>query len=399
VSQNSQDWPQFRGPDRNGIATVVTLPAVWPEQLTRKWQLDVGEGYATPILVGGRLYVFTREGEREVMRAVEAGTGSVLWQTSGYPAPVTVKSAARAHGAGPKSTPTFADGRLFTLGMAGTVTAFDAASGKQLWQRPPDAVQPEWLTGASPLVDRGLMIVHVGGDNQGALTAFDVATGAVKWAWSGDGPSYASPIIVELGGVRQLVTLTQKTVVGISPTDGQLLWQRPFTTQYDMNIVNPVVNGDTVIIGGYQKPTSAFRVARKNSQWTTENVWENPDVWLYMANGVIVGERLFGLSHKNRGQYFLLDMKSGATAWTGEPRAAENAALVRAGDLVMSLEDDGELVVGRVSGTQFQEFKRYKVADSPTWAAPVISGDRIFVKDTHSLALWTWAATAAPRAR
>jgi hypothetical protein len=166
-----------------------------------------------------------------------------------------------------------------------------------------------------------------------------------------------------------------------------------------MNIVNPVVNGDTVIIGGYQKPTSAFRVARKNSQWTTENVWENPDVWLYMANGVIVGERLFGLSHKNRGQYFLLDMKSGATAWTGEPRAAENAALVRAGDLVMSLEDDGELVVGRVSGTQFQEFKRYKVADSPTWAAPVISGDRIFVKDTHSLALWTWAATAAPRAR
>ena len=399
VSQNSQDWPQFRGPNRNGIATAFTSPAVWPAQLTRKWKLDVGEGYATPILVGGRLYVFTREGEREVMRAVEAGTGSVLWQTSGYSAPVTVKSAARAHGAGPKSTPAFADGRLFTLGMAGTVTAFDAASGKPLWQRPPDAVQPQWLTGASPLVDRGLMIVHVGGDNQGALTAFDVATGAVKWAWSGDGPSYASPMIVELGGVRQLVTLTQKNVVGISLADGQLLWQRAFTTQYDMNIVDPVVNGDTVIIGGYQKPTAAFRVARKDSQWTTESVWENPDVWLYMANGVMVGDRLFGLSHKNRGQYFLLDTKSGATVWTGEPRAADNVALLRAGDLVMSLEDDGELVVGRVNSTQFQELKRYKVADSSTWAAPVISGDRIFVKDTTSLALWTWAATAAPSAR
>lgn len=399
VSQNSQDWPQFRGPNRNGIATAFTHPAVWPEQLTRKWALDVGEGYATPILVAGRLYVFTREGEREVMRAVDAETGSVLWQTSGYTAPVIVKSAARAHGAGPKSTPAFADGRLFTLGMAGAVTAFDAASGKQLWQRPPDAVQPQWLTGASPLVDRGLAIVHVGGDNQGALTAFDVATGAVKWAWSGDGPSYASPINVELGGVRQLVTLTQKNVVGISLADGQLLWQRAFTTQYDMNIVNPVVNGDTVIIGGYQKPTSAFRVVRKDGQWTTENVWENPDVWFYMANGVMIGDRLFGLSHKNRGQYFLLDTKSGATVWTGEPRAAENVALVRAGDLVMSLEDDGELVVGRVNSTQFQELKRYKVADSPTWAAPVISGDRIFVKDTTSLALWTWAATAAPSAR
>jgi outer membrane protein assembly factor BamB len=399
VSQNSQDWPQFRGPNRNGIATAFAHPAVWPEQLTRKWELEVGEGYATPILVGGRLYVFTREGEREIIRAVDAGIGSVLWQTSGYPAPVTVKSAARAHGAGPKSTPAFADGRLFALGMAGTVTAYDAASGKQLWQRPPDAVQPQWLTGASPLVDRGLVIVHVGGDNRGALTAFDVATGVVKWAWSGDGPSYASPLIAEMGGVRQLVTLTQKNVVGISLADGQLLWQRAFTTQYDMNIVNPVVNGDTVIIGGYQKPTSAFRVARKDGQWTTENVWENPDVWLYMANGVMVGDRLFGLSHKNRGQYFLLDTKSGATVWTSEPRAAENVALVGAGDLVMSLEDDGELVVGRVNSTQFQELKRYKVADSSTWAAPVIAGDRIFVKDTTSLALWTWAATASPSAR
>src|SRR6185436_7009841 len=169
---------------------------------------------------------------------------------------------------------------------------------RQLWQRPPDAVQPQWLTGASPLVDGGLVIVHVGGDNQGALTAFDVATGAVKWAWSGDGPSYASPLIVELGGVRQLVTLTQKNVVGISLADGQLLWQRPFTTQYDMNIVNPVLNGDTVIIGGYQKPTSAFRVVSKDGQWTTDAVWENNDVWLYMANMVVVGDRLFGLSHK-----------------------------------------------------------------------------------------------------
>ncbi len=388
VSQDSQDWPQFRGPNRNGLATAFPEPRAWPEQLTRTWKIEVGEGYATPILVRDRLYVFTRQGENEVMQAIDAATGQSIWRTS-YAAPVTVRPAARAHGPGPKSTPAFADGRLFTLGMGGIVTAFDAAGGRQLWQKPPGPVLPRWGAAMSPLVDRGLVIVHVGGDNQGALTAFDAGTGAVKWTWNGDGPSYASPVLADLNGERQIIALSQENVVGVAATDGQLLWRRPFSTQYTQNIIMPVVIGDTVIIAGYQKPTSAFRVARKGNQWTTEDAWENPEISLFMANGVIVGDTLFGLSHRNRGQYFLLDTKSGQTVWTGMPRQAENAAIVRAGDLVISLEDDAELMVGRVSGSQFQELKRYTVADAATWAAPVISGRRIFVKDTSTLALWT----------
>jgi outer membrane protein assembly factor BamB len=388
VSQGSLDWAQFRGPNRNGLATAFSEPRSWPEQLTRKWKIEVGEGYATPIVVRDRLYVFTRQGEHEVLQAVDAATGKSVWQAR-YAAPVTVRPAARAHGPGPKSTPAFADARLFTLGMGGIVAAFDAASGKQLWQRPPDPVLPRWGTAMSPLVDRGLVIVHVGGDNQGALTAFDAGTGAVKWSWNGDGPSYASPVVTDLNGVRQIVTLSQDNVVGVSATDGQLLWRRPFSTEYTQNIIMPVVVGDTVIVAGYQKPTSAFRVVRKGNQWTTEDVWENPGISQFMANGVIVGDTLFGLSHRNRGQYFLLDTKSGTTVWTGMPRQAENAAIVRAGDLVISLEDDAELMVGRVSGSQFQELKRYTVADAATWAAPVVSGNRVFVKDTSTLALWT----------
>jgi outer membrane protein assembly factor BamB len=388
VSQDSQDWPQFRGPNRNGLATVFSEPRAWPEQLTRTWKIDVGEGYATPILVRDRLYVFTRQGENEVMQAIDAATGQSVWHTS-YAAPVTVRPAARTHGPGPKSTPAFADGRLFTLGMGGIVTAFDAAGGRQLWQKLPGPVLPRWGAAMSPLVDRGLVIVHVGGDNQGALTAFDAGTGAVKWTWSGDGPSYASPVLADLNGERQIITLSQENVVGVSATDGQLLWRRPFSTEYTQNIIMPVVIGDTVIVAGYQKPTSAFRVVRKGNQWTTEDAWESPGIWLFMANGVIVGDTLFGLSHRNRGQYFLLDTKSGQTVWTGMPRQAENAAIVGAGDLVISLEDDAELMVGRVSGSQFQELKRYTVSDAATWAAPVISGHRIFVKDTSTLALWT----------
>lgn len=382
------DWPQFRGPNRDGATTSFVEPKAWPDRLTQRWKVAVGEGHATPVLVGARIYMFTRQGDNEVMQALDAATGKAVWQTR-YAAPVMVNPAAKAHGPGPKATPTFANGRLYTLGMGGIVTAFDAASGKQLWQKPAGKVQPLYGTSASPLVDRGLVIVNVGGHDQGALTAFDAVTGAEKWSWSGDGPSYASPLAADVDGVRQIITLSQDNVIGVSAADGRLLWRRPFKTEYTQNIIDPMVLGNTVIIAGYQVPTTAFRMLRKGDQWTSENAWQNERVSLYMSNGVLVGDMLFGLSHRNSGQYFLLDVKSGKTVWTGMPRAAENAAIVRAGNIVFSLEDDAELLVGRINAAAFQELKRYTVADSATWAQPVVSGNRVFVKDVSSLAMWT----------
>jgi outer membrane protein assembly factor BamB len=332
--------------------------------------------------------MFTRQGENEVMRAIDAGTGKGVWQTS-YAAPVTVAPAAKAHGPGPKSTPTFANGRLFTLGMGGIVTAFDAAGGKQLWQKPAGSVLPLYGTAMSPLVDRGLVIVHVGGHNQGALTVFDAATGETKWSWSGDGPSYASPILGEIDGVRQVITLTQENVVGVSAATGELLWRRPYSTNFTQNIITPILLGQTLIVSGFQKPISAFRIVRTGGRWSTDDLWENSGASLYMADGVVVGETLFGMSQRNSGQYFLLDVKTGKTLWSSMPRQATNAAIVRAGNLVFALEDDGELVAGRVGPAGFQELKRYTVATAATWAEPVISGNRIFIKDVSTLALWT----------
>jgi outer membrane protein assembly factor BamB len=382
------DWPQFRGPNRDGTIASFGEPKTWPDRLTQRWKVEVGEGHATPVLVGGRIYTFTRQGTNEVMQSFDAATGKAVWQ-SRYAAPVTVNPAASAHGPGPKATPSLANGRLYTLGMGGVVTAFDADSGKQLWQKPAGKVLPLYGTSASPLVDRGLVIVNVGGNNQGALTAFDANTGDVKWSWAGDGPSYASPLAADVDGVRQIITLSQDNVIGVSAADGRLLWRRPFKTEFTQNIINPLIVGNTVIVAGYQVPTAAFRLIKKGNQWTTENAWQNEGVSLYMSNGVLVGDTLFGLSQRNRGQYFLLDVKSGKTIWTGMPRAAENAAIVRAGNLVFSLEDDAELVVGRVNASAFQELKRYTVANSATWAQPVISGNRVFVKDVSSLVLWT----------
>lgn len=382
------DWPQWRGPNRDGIVSSFIEPASWPERLTQKWKIPVGVGYATPVLVGNRVYMFARQEASEVMMAIDAATGKVVWQT-GYPAPVKIVPVAARHGEGPKSTPAFANGKLYTLGMSGIVTAWDASTGKVLWRKDAPAVGPSFGTAQSPLVDRGLVILHVGGNNDGALSAFDAATGTVKWAWPGDGPAYGSPVIVEAAGTRQVVTMAQRNLVGVSAATGELLWQRPFTSPSAQNSITPIVDGEIVYVSGLQNPVTAFRIVKQGSQWTTADVWVNSDVSLYMSNAVLVRGAIFGMSSKNSGQFFGVDAKTGKTLWTSEPRQAGNAAVLGAGGVVFLLKDSGELVVARSSLTGFEPVRTYTVADSATWSAPAISGHRIFVKDLSTLALWT----------
>jgi outer membrane protein assembly factor BamB len=382
-----QDWPQWRGAKRDGEVTSFREPASWPKTLTERWKVEVGTGYATPVLVRDRIYMFTRQGEEEVMAALEAGSGKVVWR-SGYPAGFKMNPATARHGPGPKSTPTFAGNRLFTLGMTGMVSAFDAQSGKRIWQKAAPPVQPLYHTATSPVVDGNLVIVHVGGHNDGALTAFDVATGDVRWTWNGDGPAYGSPIVVDLAGTRQVVTFTQANFVGVSRETGQLLWKRPYTTASTTTSQTPLLFRDTIIESGRGNGITAFRV-RKGEEWTTENVWHTDDVSVHMSDVVAINGVLFGLSHLNSGQYFALDLETGKVLWTSDPRQADHAAIARAGNTIFSLEQDGELVVIRFSRTGFEPIARYEVAKSETWAQPVISGNRLFVKDVSTLTLWT----------
>jgi outer membrane protein assembly factor BamB len=389
----STDWTQWRGPNRDGVIPSFTPPREWPQQLVRKWKVEVGLGYATPIVVGNRVYLFSRQGDNEVMSGLDADSGKVLWQTT-YPAVFTMHSAATPHGKGPKSTPVFANGRLYSIGMTGVVTAFNAADGRQIWQKPGSPLVPTYTSHAfSPLVTGGLVIFHVGGHNKGALTAYDVNTGDVKWAWSGDGPTfgpgYGSPVVADFGGTRQIVTITQSRLVSLDAATGALLWDRPFPSNNDTNSGTPIVYGQTLIAGGNNAPTVALSVARRNNQWAVEQMWDNTDIPLRLTNGVIVRDALFTLTARNSGQYVSVDAKTGKTLWMSEGRQAGNAAISTAGDVVLSLEDDGELVVVRSSQTAFEPVRRYKVADTDTWAQPAISGNRIFVKDVASLTLWT----------
>lgn len=387
-SAGGQDWPQWRGPHRDGALASFDRPESWPEVLTGGWKVEVGLGYATPLLVGDRLYVFTRQDENEVVTALDPGSGRTIWRSE-YPAPFAMNPATSRHGPGPKSTPTFAGNRLFTLGMSGIVSAFDTENGRRLWHTEPPTAHPLYHTATSPLVDGDRVIVHVGGHNDGALTAFDAATGRILWSWNGDGPAYGSPMIFELAGVRQVVTFTQEHFVGVDVRTGELLWQRPYQTQSTTTSQTPILYRDTVIETGRGNGVTAFRVVREGDAFRTENLWHTDEVSLHLSNGVVLDGMLFGLSHLDSGRYFALDLDTGEVLWTSGPRQAENAAIVRAGSTIFSLEDDGELVVFEGGRGGFEVEKRYEVAESATWAQPTISGRRVFIKDVSTLALWT----------
>jgi outer membrane protein assembly factor BamB len=384
----AQDWTQWRGQERDGIITSFREPAAWPKTLSKRWQIELGTGYATPLVVGNRVYVFTRQNDDEVMTALDAASAKVIWRTS-YPAPFTMNPATAPHGPGPKSTPAFAANRLFTLGISGIVTAFDAQTGRQIWQKPAGPVEPLYHTGMSPLVDGNTMYLHVGGHDKGALTAFDVATGNVRWTWTGDGPAYGSPLLFDLSGTRQIVTFTQKNFVGVSAATGALLWSRPYTTPSTTTSQTPILYKNTVIEMGRGNGVTAFVAAPRGGQWTTENIWHTDDVSMHLSDAVAIDGVLFGLSHLNSGEYFALDLDTGKVLWKSEPRQAAHAAIARAGNTIFSLEDDSELVVIRHSRTRFDPIMRYKVAETATWTQPVVSGNRIFVKDVSSLTLWT----------
>ena len=382
-----QDYPQWRGQDRDGSASAFSEPRIWPEKLTRRWKVEVGEGYATPLIVGGAVYAFTRRHESEVMIALNAADGHVLWQTS-YAAPYKIGDPAKAHGAGPKATPLYHNGKLYTLGISGIVSAFDAASGKLLWQKPAPAEHPFFGAASSPAGDKDIVIFHPG--NYGPLTAFDAATGAVRWTTNGDG-MYASPIVVDLAGIRQVVTMGQQNIVGVAAADGSPLWQYPWAGEGGgMQAVTPLIYDGTIIVSSYHAGVTALRPSRRNGRWVVDVVWQTRDVSLFLSNPVIIGGALFGLSEKVSGQLFALDAATGKVLWLGKPRHATNTAVVKAGDLLFLLNDDAELIVARANRAKFEAFKTYTVADSATWAQPAISGNRLVIKDVSSLALWAF---------
>jgi outer membrane protein assembly factor BamB len=382
-----QDWPGWRGAGRDGKLPGFEAPDPWPAKLVRGWRVEVGTGHSTPALVAGRLHVHARQKDDEVTLCLDAETGKVLWRDR-YPAPYEMDPTATEHGKGPRSSVAVADGRLFTLGINGVLSCLDTRTGRVVWrhdfkERFPET-SPRYGTAMSPLVCDGLCIVHVGGPGEGAIVAFEAGTGKERWSWNGDGPAYASPVIGTIGGRRQLITQTQFHAVGLSPADGKLLWKLAYKTSFDQNSVTPLIFGDRVILSGYHNGTTAYRLDGE----APERVWKTRKVSMYMSTPVLHGERFFGFSEKRRGQFVCVDANTGKTLWSGDGRQGENAALLDGGQVILALNTRAELIVFKASDRDYEELARYKVADTPTWAHPVISGRTVFVKDLNSVIQW-----------
>ncbi|MEN6494714.1 MAG: PQQ-binding-like beta-propeller repeat protein [Thermoguttaceae bacterium] len=388
----ADDWPGWRGSQRDGHIANFTSPNAWPKALQRQWKIKVGDGHASPVVDRGTVFVFSREDEQEVVRAIKLSDGQQIWRES-YPARYTMCPAARSHGKGPKSTPILANGRLVTLGISGILSAWDTKTGKLLWQQEfagkYKTTSPLYGTAMSPLVHAGNVVAHVGGQDGGTLAAFDLETGKPQWQWDGDGPGYASPILATLEGVPQVITQSQGKCIAVSAADGSLLWSMPFETPYVQNIVTPVVVDDLVVFSGINKGTTAYRLENSQGKWSPTQVWHNDDISMYMTSPVAVNGSLFGLTPRKKGQFFCLDLKTGKTLWTSEGRMGDNAAVLCTENVVLALTTGSELLAFKPSTEEFDLLARYKVADSPTWAHPAIVGRQVLVKDRTSLTVWS----------
>lgn len=387
TSAFAQDWPQWRGPNRDGNAPAIS--AAWPKTLKEEWKVTVGVGHASPVVVGGKIYVFARQGDEETLLCLDAVTGKELWKSS-QPIAYTMHEAAVGHGKGPKSTPVVSNGTVFTLGISGVLSAHDARTGKLKWRHEFSGQYPKtsplFGTAMSPIIDKGLVIAHVGGPDKGALMAFDVETGAVKWTNDTDGPAYASPIVVTLAGVRQVVTFMQKDFVGVDAATGKLLWRLPAKTEYDENIVTAISYKDMLLFSREQQGLSAIRLVKQGQEIVPQEVWNNKENKLYMSTPVLQGNTLVGFSVLKKGQFFAVDADTGKTLWQGPGRAGESAAILNLGSSgVLALTNEGALIVLPVNAKEYAPAVQYTVASSPTWAHPVVVGNRILIKDETTL--------------
>jgi len=402
----AQDWPQWRGVNRDAKAVGFTPPKTWPDALKRVWNKPVGDGVATPSLVGDRLYVFARQEGKEILRCLEAADGKELW-SNGYDA--LGASGPASSFSGPRCSPTVAEGKVVTLGVRGVLSCYDAAQGTLLWRKDDfKGATPRFFTSSCPVVADGICVAQLGSEQNGGMVAYDLASGEEKWRWAGDGPAYASPALLTVDNTNYVVAETGRKLVVISLRDGNLAWEAPFAVQgRGYNAATPIVEGATIIYTGSGRGATAVRFSGGEGKLTATELWKNPDNSVQFNTPTFKDGYIYGLSARN--DLFCLNAGDGKTAWTassasastqgegqgeGERRgrtrgAAGYGSIVDAGSVMLALTPASELIVFSPESQAYTEVARIKVADSPTYAYPVVSGNRIFVKDQDSLTLWT----------
>lgn len=382
-------WTQWGGPHRNFHTEAAGLKDSWPASGPRVvWKRPLGEGYSGAAVEGPTLYTMYGKPGQEVVLAANVETGATLWE---HTTPMTfVSDAGREMGNGPYSTPLIVGDRLFTTGVSGRLQALDKRSGKVLW------TQELWAThrgsrlmygyASSPLAYRDLVIVPVGGAGK-AVMAFRQADGSVAWGKIDFGNVYSSPILMNVGGLEQVGVLLDGAMVAVNPLNGDLQWQVPFKADYSIAIATPVWGPDNLLFisSEYNAGAKVIELTRTGEQTTARELWTSNRLRLHHGNAIRVGDAVYFSSGGKGSQAILsaVEARSGKILW--QERSIEKATFVWADGKLITLAQDGALMIAHPSPQGFKIAAKAQILSSLAWTAPTVVGTRAYLRDRQSL--------------
>ncbi len=379
------DWPQWRGPNRDGKSTDTGLLKQWPAEGPKQvWKATgLGGGYSTPSVANGRVYGSGYRDDEEFIWAVDASTGKEIWSTKTGAAEKKV-----GYPEGPRSTPTIDGDSLFTLSAGGNLVCLEAASGKELWHHDlkkefGGRMMSGWGFSESPLVD-GDKVICTPGSVKGTVLALNKKTGATIWQSEEfkDKSAYASLVIANFGGVRQYVQLTDAHVAGIAAADGKLLWEadRPGKTAV---IPTPIVTDEFVYVtSGYGVGCNLFKVTKDGDGFKADQVYANQNLINHHGGVILVGNHIYG--HSDKGGWTCQELKSGDVVWTDKGVGKGAISFADGFFITRSESGKGNVALIEASPEGYKEHGRFEQpnrSNKNSWPHPVIANGKLFLRD------------------
>ena len=395
------EWPQFHGPNRDNTSADTGLLKQWPKGgPPRLWEASgIGEGYSCPAIAGGRVYITGSIGGDCVITVLDAGGGKAVWtRTNG-------KAWAKSY-PGTRSTPTIAGESLYHLSGIGNLVCLEAEGGEVVWSTDIMARfggrNIQWGLAESPLVFDDKVVCTPGG--RVSMAALDRKTGKTVWECqgAGDRPGYASPILVDDQGLKQIVTVMSESIVGVRAADGELLWRYPHKVYADENITTPIFHEGCVIVSGCgRKGTTSLRLAVSGDDCSVTRHWHNPTLDNKQGGLVLAGGRIYGYAERlNRSTpWVCIDAASGTDIFQSAPVESSykyrNGCLTYADGMFYLYSDDGHMVLAKATDEGFDVTGRLTIAEPgkrPTWAHPVVCGGRLYVRYGDRLGVYDVSA-------
>jgi outer membrane protein assembly factor BamB len=376
-------WTDFRGPFRDGHYREQPIRTNWPANGLRPlWKQPIGGGYASFVIARGQAFTIEQRGPQEVVSGYDVRTGRELW-TNGWNA----LFAESLGGDGPRATPTWADGIVYALGAAGELRALDERSGRVLWRTniidENGATNLDWGMAASPLVVGETVVVLPGGPNGHSVVAYNRRTGKRVWSALGDKQAYSSPMLVTLGGVPQIIVFAATRLMGLSPDRGELLWDYPWQTPFDINAGQPLLVGDNRIFlsSGYGTGAAVIELTRDGPRFSVREVWRNNRMKNQFTSSVLHEGFVYGL---DEAILACLDVATGELRWKGG-RYGYGQVLLANGHLIV-LAENGDLALVRATPQRHEELARFPVLNGKTWNHPAIADGYLLIRNLAEMA-------------